>query len=289
MNENEMFNNSVVVVAHPDDEIIWMSSILGEVDKIIVCFLDELSSAGFGVGKVVDYYRTIKYGSCSNNNKSIQSEIGSSRDKVLKNYPIKGIKSLGLSESGSFGLVDWCNPKRSPYGIHLDIQNRSVDRPTFGARFKKDIRLIRRRYEQNYKKLVFRLTDELKGVANVFTHNPWGEYGHPDHIQVNKALVEVQKDLGFDIYVTTYCGIITLKLVNQYLPLGLPIKEYVSIETDRDLARQIVSLYKKYNCWTYHDDWNPMKVDTFIKSPGRIDNKRHTEMFNYPPGCIELL
>ena len=81
----------------------------------------------------------------------------------------------------------------------------------------------------------------------------------------------------------------TLNLVNQYLPLGFSIKEYLSIETDRDLAMQIVDLYKKYDCWTYHDNWSPMRVDTFIRSPDWIDEKKRTNMFKYPVGCIEQI
>ena len=285
MHNNGMLNNSTVVIAHPDDEIIWMSSIIGKVDKILICFQDEFSSVGFGIGTAVDYFRMAKNGSFFN--KSIMSEIGCSREKVLKNYPIKRIKSLGLSESGSYGLVDWSNPKRSPYGVELDAQNIRITRPILGGLFKRNIKLIRRRYEENYNSLVVRLKDELEGIDNVFTHNPWGEYGHPDHIQVNKALTEIQKELRFSLYVTTYCGIQTLNLVNQYLPLGSTLEEYVSIETDKDLANEVVGLYKKYNCWTYHDDWRPMSEDVFIKSPSWIDEKAREDMFKYPPGTIE--
>ena len=204
MLEEGITEKSVVVVAHPDDEIIWMSSIIRKVDKILICFQDESSSIGFGIGRAVDYYRMIKYRSCSS--KPIMSKIGCSREKVLRNYPLNNIESLGLHEAGTFGLVDWSNPKRSPFGIRLDVKNRSSDMSVLRFSIKRNIRLIRRKYEENYKKLVVRLKGELEGVRNVFTHNPWGEYGHPDHIQVNEALVEIQKEMGFNLYVTTYCG-----------------------------------------------------------------------------------
>ena len=35
----EMFEKSILVVSHPDDENLWFSSILSKVDKFILCFL----------------------------------------------------------------------------------------------------------------------------------------------------------------------------------------------------------------------------------------------------------
>ena len=39
---------SILVVAHPDDEILWFSSILASVDHVILCYLGELVNPEFG-------------------------------------------------------------------------------------------------------------------------------------------------------------------------------------------------------------------------------------------------
>ena len=51
-----------------------------------------------------------------------------------------------------------------------------------------NINSILKKYINNFDILVKKLTFELKDFKNVFTHNPWGEYGHEEHIQVFKAI-----------------------------------------------------------------------------------------------------
>ena len=38
---NEFPNNMVLVFAHPDDEVLWASSMLMKADKVITCFSDS--------------------------------------------------------------------------------------------------------------------------------------------------------------------------------------------------------------------------------------------------------
>ncbi len=286
LTKNEIIKNSIIVVAHPDDEVIWMSSIVGKVSSILICYQEELSSIGFGISKLVGLIRKQKYRFESG--QKFMSEIGLNREKALRNYPLKNVKWLGVDESGSYGAVDWGNPKPDAFGVRLDFRRESEQKlgRIFGVR--RSEALIKRRYAENFDILRKKLKSELKGVENVFTHNPWGEYGHPDHIQVNKVLSVLQEELGFNLYVTTYCSHAAMKLAYQYLKPSTCLQDYVCIETDKALAREIVNVYKNHNCWTYHDDWGPMDEDIFIRQPSRHEKSIHDGVYICPIGVPSM-
>ena len=50
------------------------------------------------------------------------------------------------------------------------------------------------------------LRARLGDCRNVITHNPWGEYGHEDHVQVFRAVTALQAELGFAVWVSGYCA-----------------------------------------------------------------------------------
>ena len=60
------FKNSVLVVAHPDDEILWFSSIIKDVDKIIIVFNETKNvithnpQGGYGHKKHMQVFKTIE-------------------------------------------------------------------------------------------------------------------------------------------------------------------------------------------------------------------------------------
>ncbi len=63
--------NYAVVVAHPDDEILWASSILENADKIIICF----------------------------NNLPSNNKLSSSRSKLQLKYPLRNAYFLNIDEA----------------------------------------------------------------------------------------------------------------------------------------------------------------------------------------------
>jgi hypothetical protein len=97
MSKTNMFEKSIIVSAHPDDEILWFSSIIDKVDKVLVCFL------------------------------AIESDPDATinRQKCLKEYPLKNIDCLGLDESEAFD-VDWKKPSITKYG--MEIVNKEISR-----------------------------------------------------------------------------------------------------------------------------------------------------------------
>ena len=70
LNSN-MFKRSVIIVAHPDDEVLWFSSVLNKVDHVIICFVECTSKPWLGVG----------------------------RRRCLTEHPMKNFSYLGLEES----------------------------------------------------------------------------------------------------------------------------------------------------------------------------------------------
>ena len=47
----EILSSAVLVVAHPDDEILWFSSVLARVRRCIVCYEDCDDGAKLGPGR----------------------------------------------------------------------------------------------------------------------------------------------------------------------------------------------------------------------------------------------
>ena len=208
----------VLVVAHPDDEILWFSSILDRVDAVVVCFLDWDGSA----------------------------DIGRGRRQVLARHPVPGVRCLGIREAGSLNRADWTAPQVERSGLRLHD------------------RAVQRRYRRNGATLRRRLPALLAGCSEVFTHNPWGEYGHEDHVQVHAVLSEITADTGADLWVPASCSEKALSLARRYrLTPGAERRERA---TNRQLARRVEALYRRHRCWTWEDGWDWPAEDSFLRA-----------------------
>lgn len=83
--------DAILVVAHPDDEILWFSSVVSKVSKVIVVFSDDPRFP----------------------------ELGRNREALFAAYPLDTAELLGLTESCSFNTAGWPNPQRSDHGLEL--------------------------------------------------------------------------------------------------------------------------------------------------------------------------
>ncbi len=86
-----MLEESIIVAAHPDDEVLWFSSILDKVDEVILCYLDVKSNPQWSIG----------------------------RKQSLSEYPLKNISCLGLDESEVFTDANSQNPVITNYGTEI--------------------------------------------------------------------------------------------------------------------------------------------------------------------------
>jgi hypothetical protein len=195
-------------MAHPDDEILWASSVLRRASRILLC-----------------------YGAVPG-----QPAMGTGREAVAARYPLPQARFLGLPEPGSFDRALWPDPEETPHGLRLRAA------PTRA-----------RRYAAAFPRLVETLRPHLTGARDIVTHNPWGEYGHEDHVQVFRAAEALQAELGFQTWVTGYGAAKAAGLMRRHLArLGDPTPP---LATDPVLTEALCALYRETGTWTWYQDY----------------------------------
>jgi len=234
-----ILDRSIVIVAHPDDEILWLSSVLDKANKVVFCFQDCATVPLLGPG----------------------------RARLLAEYPLKNVLNLGIEEALSFNTADWERPRRTDYGIHILRNSR-----------------VRARYESNFRKLVNQLAPLLSGYRNVFTHNPWGEYGHEDHVQVYRALKTLQPMSDFAIWFSNYCSQKSATLMLEHIS-GFS-SDYITLPTNVELARMLRDLYRKHGCWTWYNDYQWFREES-IMSDAALDTGETSHGHIFPINMLK--
>ena len=209
-----MSKNYKVIVAHPDDEVIFFSSILKSASKIIVCF-----------------------------NKSQDNIVSLGREKIKKKIPLKNILFLNLGESNVFNTTNWKYPKESPEGLIVSKNKRA--------------------YRQNFLKLKLNLSKIIKIGDTIYTHNPWGEYGHEDHVQVFKAIKDLEKKFKLTIFVNGYVSNKSYNLMKQKQHLLSSKAQYKII--NQGFANKLKKIYLLNSCWTFDEYYIWPKIEIFFK------------------------
>ena len=142
-----------VVVAHPDDEALWLCPAVERALALVVCYPTHARDPAVTRGW----------------------------ERARSRYPYEPPTFLPLESTGVYDLVgDGSRP--SPWGVEL--KERS-DRA--------------RRYIDNFDRLVPLLHEHLTG-RDIYTHNPWGEYGHYEHVQVCRAVVRVAEVMKTSVW-----------------------------------------------------------------------------------------
>lgn len=175
----------ILVVAHPDDEILWFNPL--KFDKIIIAFLNRFD----------------------------KTWMGDARSRVIEKHPLKEkIELVGLTESNYW---------------------RDKSKLT--------------EYQDGYCKLV-KYLQKLKDIELVYTHNPWGEYNHADHILVHNAVRKVVNN------VPIYC-------FNGITPA---ISYETKLETmNLEFFREVRALYQSEKAWTWAGDYLPEQRQSYFK------------------------
>ncbi len=218
-----------LILAHPDDEVIFANSILKRVHKTIICYQDIPN----------------------------ENLISKGRHQAAQNYPLTNFLQLGLVQSRfSYKTINWKNPSETKFGLK-------------GYLNKND-------YEKNYKLLFDKLSKILTKDSVVITHNPWGEYGHPEHIQVNRVISELSLKKNFEFFVTGFVSTSTLDyarlLINR---LG---SEFIKYETDFELYQSIKKLYSENGCWTWFNQSIQNKHEIFYKQINNDTNDKQSKI-----------
>ena len=225
---------SVILVAHPDDEILWFSSMVEKVDRILICFGPCPSRKDWTVG----------------------------RAKSLKELPLNHITSLNIVESEVFNLSHFDRPVLTEYGLKIKGNGHRT-----------------KNYVNNYATIREKIKFFLQGVDKVYTHNPWGEYGNEEHVQVYRAVKSLQSEMGYEIWFDNYASNKTAPLmldtINRFNP-KIEAKTPNSV-----LGFEFMQIYKKNACWTWYGHWKWPYQDVFIKDG--LDCHRNSSGF---PGTV---
>lgn len=217
---SDLFDRSALVVAHPDDEILWFSSIFERVNAIIFCYSEVPSNPTWSEG----------------------------RRKSLEEFPGDNIISLGISESEAINHAAWPCPASNDRGL-------AIENPGSRAR-----------YDSNYSELEEKLSRLLPAYRTVFTHNPWGEYGHEEHVQVYRAVERLQVKNSFDIRVSNYASNKSMVLMQQQL--DKIAGDYLQLPTRIDSATRIMKIYQRNQCWTWYNDYEWFSQEAMLPIAG---------------------
>ena len=179
-----------------------------------------------------------------------EPELGEKRTHAISRLPYE-VVSLAIPEAGTYNSAHWQRPRISDYGLSLN-QN-AISRAAIQA------------YEQNYYSIKAQLVKHIPMKSTVFTHNPWGEYGHADHVQINRALSDLHTPLRLTLKVSPYISSQSETLAEFYA-------ENTTITPERRLvdssyANQIANIYKHCGCWTWVDNWTWNEDEYLLPNP----------------------
>ncbi len=228
-------SRAAVVVAHPDDEVLWFGSLAPRAGRIVICY--GMQAAG-----------TLRDG----------------RRRVVESCPYRNIDFYDLVQPGSLAKAIWPEPRLGSMGMVL--AQRSVA------------------HEASFDEIIGRLRRSLAGSAAVFTHNPWGEYGHEEHSLVYAAVNALQPELGFELYVSPYVGSAVLNLFRQVVDGG--INGVARFAVDRRAVSDIADLYRQHGAWTWTETWDWPPEESFFQfgAEGRIRTRSLPfEFIDVPP------
>lgn len=210
-------NKYKLIVAHPDDEILFFNSVLPGAEKVIIC-----------------------YGPSEN------ERVTHGRSHIKGQLPLNDVTFLDIAESNVYGAANWKTPSQTASGLKLKRNNEI--------------------YEKKYAELMLRLADEISEGDTIFTHNPWGEYGHEHHVQVFNVIASLKSVKNLNLFVNGYVSdkSYNLMLMRKHL---LSKKVFVGYP-DISMGQEFVSIYKKNHCWTWVDPYNWPQAEIFIEIGG---------------------
>ena len=257
---HDFLKNSAIIVAHPDDEILWFGAIAPHVDQIIIAY----------------------------ENFWAQPNIGAQRAEALARFP-RQVESLRIDEAGTYGFANWQAPEPDAFGLGfsasetvvrgIKCQMKMVISALTPMELPRSENTIRATYEANFQTLYDRLKPRLTADMNVFTHNPWGEYGHEDHVQMFRVLDLLRHEIGFKLWMSNYCTERSLPLAMHYFDASP--KQAISLPVDKKFCQSIAEIYMASGCWTWDHQWAWFDTEHYLPAPtnGPTTPQAHRHLF----------
>jgi LmbE family N-acetylglucosaminyl deacetylase len=218
----------VVVVAHPDDEVLWLGAAVPFARKIVMVLPGH----------------------------AVNTDLAAARARAIAGYPLKSLECLPLQTAGVNEQSDRLRRRPIEYGVSL-MESCPKD--------------CAERYRTNFTSMCRMLEIYMHKGATVFAHNPWGEYGHEEHVQVNHAVMQLAQRHGCSVW--AWEGFSAASQIEQgvrlradHYPEG-PISKLPSVElnVDLDMYLQIRDLYQRHGAWTWADDYLPPNPSRYIQ------------------------
>ncbi|MFM7446886.1 MAG: hypothetical protein ACKO2N_23835, partial [Tabrizicola sp.] len=140
----DILEGLAIVMAHPDDEVLWASSALKAAEKIILVY-------GEWPGAHI---------------------ITEGRREAMAAFPLPTLDWVAIPETGVFDSASWPEVRETDYGLYPHPSLAILDN------FNPD------QYRAQFDTQREALRPRLAGIRNVIAHGPWGEYGHEEHVQL---------------------------------------------------------------------------------------------------------
>ena len=118
---------------------------------------------------------------------------------------------------------------------------------------------------------------ELIDSEIVYTHNPWGEYGHLQHIEVNKIVNYICQKKKIKLRVFGYYHLRTISRRNNFLK-----KHKISIEKKEVLKKNFLLIKKQYidnKCWTWFETYKPKSYEYFYEIIDKVTLSNSSQVF----------
>ena len=187
-------------------------------------------------------------------------DLGRKRADVITRLPYD-VVSLAITEAGTYDPAHWQKPEISRFGLSLAPHAASAQTIA--------------NYEGNYSLIRAQLEKQLPIKTTVFTHNPWGEYGHADHVQVYRVLSDIRDKLQLSINVSPYISSRSRALAERYIESRANDTDQRPI--DSGFADRVANIYKRCKCWTWADDWSWNETEQFLPEPVFIGTQRSAD------------
>ena len=146
-------------------------------------------------------------------------------------------------------------------------------------------------YRQNYLTLRSYLSKIINVGDTIYTHNPWGEYGHEHHVLVFNVIKSLKIKFKLKIFVNNYVSNKSYNLMKMCKHLLSNIVQYKIIE--KKFTNKIKKIYISNFCWTFDDNYIWPQNEAFIKiNANTIFKCQKKKIFsgalNYLPGNYKI-
>jgi LmbE family N-acetylglucosaminyl deacetylase len=175
-----------------------------------------------------------------------KEEINRGREAVWRDFGLP-IELLPVDTAPVLRKSDWANPKLTTYGVEL-LDTCPPD--------------VRSQYIANYDRLLAALDPYVAESEHIYSHNPWGEYGHEAHIQVWSVVSRLARERGRTLWV--WDGLTNDELLERgsrvrleyFTPLPEDLKVQ-ALEPDLEMYQRLKQLYERHDVWTFRADYVP--------------------------------